>query len=561
MLPTVDSVATLRTFASTVGGATTSVELLGYYAPGDGGGGVVRWTNDTTTADNGGTVFVPSPPPPGPIALDAQGNAIPQPSPPRAGCWKREVAHTVSVLAFGAVPNQSSASARAANDSAMARAIHSLQPTLTADDYARGPVIEAPPGTFYFSSTISVDRLCVIAGASGYGVNGATTFEWPAGVTGIDIVWNNPTLTPGVYENGSGSFIRDLIIKGPFQGSPYNPGPAVTYDHGVHMRGTAHLENLRVIGWHGIGVLINGWDSANGGPETAGLPGWTNSFSVKNCVIALNRGDGFKVTGGNANVGHILNLNSQLNYGWQFWDSSGLGNTYITCHANGDLGGGNLSTGDYRDDIGSGGNTWFVFCYDEGLPGAMRSSFSNRTIWWGLHGGATNNGGWAIYSASDIGPMGVKNHTVTGSNAIATYVGREDATRLILGWKSGEDALEFGLRAWPVGQAPTTFANWYSFFYGPTSDYPGVAFAGPAADNAGRSGAVTSGAACFPYEFYVNMTAKKRVSFGTAAPASGTHERGDRVWNLSPSAGGWAGWICTTAGTPGTWKGYGAIEP
>ena len=43
-------------------------------------------------------------------------------------------------------------------------------------------------------------------------------------------------------------------------------------------------------------------------------------------------------------------------------------------------------------------------------------------------------------------------------------------------------------------------------------------------------------------------------SIGTAAPVSGTWERGDIVWNSQPSAGGAPGWMCVTAGTPGTWK-------
>ena len=46
---------------------------------------------------------------------------------------------------------------------------------------------------------------------------------------------------------------------------------------------------------------------------------------------------------------------------------------------------------------------------------------------------------------------------------------------------------------------------------------------------------------------------------GTAAPASGTWARGDRVYSTTPSASGTEGWICTTAGTPGTWKTFGTI--
>jgi hypothetical protein len=47
---------------------------------------------------------------------------------------------------------------------------------------------------------------------------------------------------------------------------------------------------------------------------------------------------------------------------------------------------------------------------------------------------------------------------------------------------------------------------------------------------------------------------------GTAEPTTGTWARGDIVFNLEPSAGGFAGWICVTAGTPGTWKTFGAIS-
>ena len=51
-----------------------------------------------------------------------------------------------------------------------------------------------------------------------------------------------------------------------------------------------------------------------------------------------------------------------------------------------------------------------------------------------------------------------------------------------------------------------------------------------------------------------------RISYGTAAPASGTYKVGDTVYNTAPAPSGYTGWICTTAGTPGTWKGFGVIE-
>jgi hypothetical protein len=52
---------------------------------------------------------------------------------------------------------------------------------------------------------------------------------------------------------------------------------------------------------------------------------------------------------------------------------------------------------------------------------------------------------------------------------------------------------------------------------------------------------------------------RARQEFGSAAPASGTYSVGDIVWNTTPTAGGTMGWVCTTAGTPGTWKTFGSI--
>lgn len=43
-------------------------------------------------------------------------------------------------------------------------------------------------------------------------------------------------------------------------------------------------------------------------------------------------------------------------------------------------------------------------------------------------------------------------------------------------------------------------------------------------------------------------------SYGTAAPTDGAHIVGDTVINTVPSASGVYAWVCTTAGTPGTWK-------
>lgn len=60
---------------------------------------------------------------------------------------------------------------------------------------------------------------------------------------------------------------------------------------------------------------------------------------------------------------------------------------------------------------------------------------------------------------------------------------------------------------------------------------------------------------------YANATYAAVDQFKSgAAPTTGTWSQGDIVWNVTATAGGFAGWICTTAGTPGTWKTFGVIS-
>ena len=56
---------------------------------------------------------------------------------------------------------------------------------------------------------------------------------------------------------------------------------------------------------------------------------------------------------------------------------------------------------------------------------------------------------------------------------------------------------------------------------------------------------------------------KRRFVFdgSSGAPATGTWAVGDELVYRTPTAGGYRGSVCTTAGTPGTWKEFGAIVP
>jgi hypothetical protein len=45
----------------------------------------------------------------------------------------------------------------------------------------------------------------------------------------------------------------------------------------------------------------------------------------------------------------------------------------------------------------------------------------------------------------------------------------------------------------------------------------------------------------------------------SAAPTTGTWRVGDIVYNSAPAAAGYIGFVCTVAGTPGTWRSFGLI--
>lgn len=46
----------------------------------------------------------------------------------------------------------------------------------------------------------------------------------------------------------------------------------------------------------------------------------------------------------------------------------------------------------------------------------------------------------------------------------------------------------------------------------------------------------------------------RREEYGTAIPVSGTYNVGDILWNTAVASSGILGWVCVTAGAPGTWS-------
>lgn len=61
---------------------------------------------------------------------------------------------------------------------------------------------------------------------------------------------------------------------------------------------------------------------------------------------------------------------------------------------------------------------------------------------------------------------------------------------------------------------------------------------------------------------FIDLRARQfQVGSGTAAPTAGSWNVGDTYWNETPAGGEPAMWVCTAAGTPGTWRGVAFVAP
>ena len=159
---------------------------------------------------------------------------------------------------------------------------------------------------------------------------------------------------------------------------------------------------------------------------------------------------------------------------------------------------------------------------------------------------------------------------VDGAHAYANgYAGMETVTtntRVInCTFGSATEAIQgFGIRVGPssvgdilennicLGATNVAFSLANGTSYGTVSSF---------LNNVGPSGATgTGGLLQIPFaQMGAGSTAKKLLS-GAAIPAAGTWAVGDIILNTAPAASGFIGWVCTTAGTPGTWKTFGAIS-
>jgi hypothetical protein len=414
-------------------------------------------------------------------------------------------------------------------------ALSCVQTSTENSTYPVTPTIQLPLGVIYLNGTLNLNTSVHIQG-HGRGQQGGslgTVLRFPANTTGI-----RPCKGGTSTQGADGSIFERLFIKG-------GGGTDVTA-HGIDVQTRIVMRDMTFCGFRGNGVNIV--------DDSARLTN-ANNWSASNIVCLSNGGHGWYTQGGDANAGVASMIDATGNGGWGIYDSSFLGSTYLQCHT------ASNALGPYKTDNPNGRNQ-FIGCYSESdqQPSSM---VAPTLVIGGLHGaGFTPASTACIVSGRsgylNSGAFRTEETTSTGKS-IQTVVGGDANNGQVL--QATHQAYtpngSFKLR-WDTnlgGLLRLDYNNIDSLAtFGVTS--PTTTFTG------GRSDPVV-GAFIGQQLFVGNLfgNGARQITAGSAPPISGNCGQGDMCINNAATAGGFAGWICVAAGTPGTWKTFGAISP
>jgi len=466
--------------------------------------------------------------------------------------------------------------------------------------YEGGASVEFLFGDYSFAETIQLKKAMHLFGKGAGHANSSgqnTRLVFPANTTGI-IVHRHNTIddtteddtSPGM-RGADNSVIENLSIVG---GGGTTPLPAA-YDqdqmlgHGIWLRARAVLRNVYVTGFARNGIHIRA--SAGGG---AAVEGNANLFYLDRVVSASNGWNGVYVDGADVNAGVGLMVNGTNNGLYGIYDSSFLGNTWVGCHTSANNKHGQVHYKGRRytlvtDDTelggatepGTDGSVWFDLgaggehaVYPTWEPGGLyirggpyrADSNSARCVFVGCYSESGGGRNWIVHPNLVVGGLF---GAFDGSAGVLASKEIQPGTAVLL--KDGA-VIEFGE---PNNNFPVAFRIgfgssdvWRFRYTGETWDLNHANASGRTAlrlttnattISAGRAAAIGGGYPIFPRGMFVGP-GPRQITYATAAPTSGNWARGDIVLNQNPVAGGNVGWVCVTAGAPGTWKTFGQIE-
>lgn len=522
-------------------------------------------------------IAMPTPTPEGFVVgtCDENGNLVIQ---PRHSSYETGFSKAHNVRAYGAVPDWNGKTGTdnlAAFNKAILAATNDF---LASVEPVKTPVKVIADGWFYLSNTLHIPRGIILEGIGNGdpGHSPGTMLVFPANVTGIRIhsVYDNDIPVewlPPVGVVGLISQIRNLTVfckqdrgEPPFKDKDAVAIPPNNFTgHGIHSSIVCAIKDVTVSNFAEDGIFITADDPTDrDNPIKAPkYPGNAAGTHIINTSSNQNGAHGFHFLGVNANVCLIEMCYADINWGNGFRDESGIGNTYVACYCQGNLG----EPGGYSEDSQNHdfhvandyvNQSVFLGCYSEASidhiyapAGAIGGLLSQGTF-------AKNSNGFALTSGgvATIGPL------------ITEYKHDPDGPRVEIGdCTENKRALSFIARksGLPVDflylfyqhTLREPFHDWWEWqssgAYRPIMRFPTV-----------QSG-TRHPAPWMPNGLFIGRDdiANNPIHM-TAAPSPPTkqydgvsaqeYEVGDIIWNSEPSAGEPIGQVCIRRGFPDT---------
>lgn len=469
--------------------------------------------------------------------------------------------------------------------------------------YQSGPAVFLSNKEYFIGQTINLKLATRLFGnSSGLPSDSGPLLIFPPDTTGIII--NRYNTTNEGLDVPASTAADASIIEGIRLASTLGSN---VDRHGIWLRARAVIRNVNIRGFSGNGINIVASSGA-----AANVEGNANNWSLNTLRITGCGRNGVYVDGADVNAGVAIAVDASQNGRWGIWDSSFLGNTYLACHVaeNGLANtGGNgaddssiVSFGSLRyganptatasqlvsvqpgtNDavwvaITSGGSNSLTPLWEAGQPegtyfaggGYLADNANARNLFLGCYS-ETGTAGSAFYGPSMV-VGGAIGHLNQGSTIAAANGGELTLEGLHL----ADEVMDINIGGDPANGEVLKFSHSDDSSFWPWRLHRrGADFAIDNGNSGNRIALTLTGenttstmgtSSPKPYLLSVPTLAMgkgadtRRMSYAVAAPTSGEFAKGDIMFNRNPSAGGFTGWICVAAGSPGTWKTFGAIE-
>lgn len=472
---------------------------------------------------------------------------------------------------------------------ALNRAVASLSVTDPNLHGVGGPEIFFPAGKYYFSGSINLKKGVTIRGVGGGMAAGqGTIFYFAPNVHGIIV---NATDTdfgvasaPGT--SGAPSFLNLQLM-----------GSGTQEKHGIFARGRFYSHNVSIQGFGGCGIDVQAGAGIGDGRGNA------NGFRIEGGRIFGNRKSGIRLWGGDVNTGRISDVDLVGNADWGIENAAFLGNLIMSCHTsdNGMVG---VAGRTKPAAVTHNGKVWTVAYGQDalastqapGMGGAWRQQI-NGDLLGGIPAwvsGTKYKAGGAYLMATDAGygnlllncySEGGQPQTQINGPGLALWGthGAGVSGAFLIG-NQGRILSTVGIVAEQLLNGEMGAASFGGFigndeifrFEHPTRSpvafryrLDGNGLIGPSSGNNTPAYRVTltNGPWTFgrgltqvsklqaPEIFLGDADNSRAMTMGPAAPTTGSHAKGEVVWNdgTNPANDAVDYWRCTRSGTPGIW--------